>query len=153
MRVAPKVTLTSEERSELARIVASRFKQRQIVAACSDGATGGRWSAKQRNCGSLRGRSHASRALAPALSGAPVGWYLNVTYRVAHHLEGRCRASGGIDHAKQAEAVTHWSTRSMAAELGVSAASVSRHWRKNGLKPHLVRGVSRFRAIPGLSRS
>jgi len=38
------------------------------------------------------------------------------------------------------EAVMHWSTRSMAAELGVSAASVSRHWRKNGLKPHLVRG-------------
>ena len=34
---------------------------------------------------------------------------------------------------------THWSTRTMAAELGVSAASVSRHWRKNGLKPHIVR--------------
>ncbi|SAL87337.1 transposase [Caballeronia choica] len=28
----------------------------------------------------------------------------------------------------------------MAAQLGVSAASVSRHWRANGLKPHLVRG-------------
>lgn len=28
----------------------------------------------------------------------------------------------------------------MAAELGVSAASVSRHWRAHGLKPHLVRG-------------
>ena len=38
------------------------------------------------------------------------------------------------------EAATHWSTRTMAAELGVSAASVSRHWRKNGLRPHLVRG-------------
>ena len=38
------------------------------------------------------------------------------------------------------EAATHWSTRKMAAELGVSAASVSRHWRANGLKPHLVRG-------------
>ena len=38
------------------------------------------------------------------------------------------------------ESATHWSTRTMAAELGVSAASVSRHWRKNGLKPHLVRG-------------
>ncbi len=37
------------------------------------------------------------------------------------------------------EAATHWSTRTMAAELGISAAS-SRHWRKNGLKPHLVRG-------------
>lgn len=38
------------------------------------------------------------------------------------------------------EAATHWSTRTMAAELGVSAASVSRHWRAKGLKPHLVRG-------------
>ena len=38
------------------------------------------------------------------------------------------------------EAATHWSTRTMAEQLGVSAASVSRHWRKNGLKPHLVRG-------------
>ena len=27
----------------------------------------------------------------------------------------------------------------MAAELGVSAASVSRHWRAKGLKPHMVR--------------
>ena len=38
------------------------------------------------------------------------------------------------------EAATHWSTRKMAATLGVSAASVSRHWRANGLKPHLVLG-------------
>ena len=28
----------------------------------------------------------------------------------------------------------------MAAQIGVSAASVSRHWRAHGLKPHLVRG-------------
>jgi len=38
----------------------------------------------------------------------------------------------------QPEAATHWSTRTMAAALGVSAASVSRHWRANGLKPHLM---------------
>ena len=38
------------------------------------------------------------------------------------------------------EAATQWSTRKMAAELDVSAASVSRHWRAHGLKPHLVRG-------------
>ncbi|MEO8122046.1 MAG: IS630 family transposase, partial [Rhodoferax sp.] len=37
-------------------------------------------------------------------------------------------------------AATHWSTRTMAAALGISAASVSRHWRANGLKPHIVRG-------------
>ena len=28
----------------------------------------------------------------------------------------------------------------MAAHMGVSAASISRHWRVHGLKPHLVRG-------------
>ena len=38
------------------------------------------------------------------------------------------------------EAARHWSTRKMAAELDVRAASVSRHWRKNGLRPHWVRG-------------
>ena len=38
----------------------------------------------------------------------------------------------------QPAAATHWSTRTMGAELGISAASVSRHWRANGLKPHLV---------------
>ena len=47
-----------------------------------------------------------------------------------------------VDLTTQAKpkAATQWSTRTMAAELGVSAASVSRHWRKHGLKPHLVRG-------------
>ena len=38
------------------------------------------------------------------------------------------------------EVATHWSTRTMAAQIGVSGASVSRHWRTHGLKPHLVRG-------------
>lgn len=44
-----------------------------------------------------------------------------------------------------AAAATHWSTRTMAAKLGVSAASVSRHWRANGLKPHRVRGFKILR--------
>ena len=60
------------------------------------------------------------------------------------------------------EAATHWCTRTMAAKLGVSAASVSRHWRANGLKPPLVRGFKVSRApkfaekledIVGLCRS
>jgi transposase len=33
---------------------------------------------------------------------------------------------------------THWSTRSMAAETGLSQSSVSRIWRAFGLKPHVV---------------
>jgi transposase len=34
---------------------------------------------------------------------------------------------------------THWSTRTMAAETGISEASVRRIWHAHGLKPHLVR--------------
>jgi len=33
---------------------------------------------------------------------------------------------------------THWSTRSLAKELGVSPSMVHRVWRDSGLKPHLV---------------
>ena len=36
------------------------------------------------------------------------------------------------------ENATHWSSRSLAAELGVSPSMVLRVWRANGLKPHLV---------------
>ena len=34
---------------------------------------------------------------------------------------------------------THWSTRSLAAELGTSRAMINRVWRANGLRPHLTR--------------
>ena len=34
---------------------------------------------------------------------------------------------------------THWSTRTMAAAVGLSEASIRRIWHANGLKPHLVR--------------
>jgi transposase len=33
---------------------------------------------------------------------------------------------------------THWSTRTMAREVGISEASVRRIWHAHGLKPHLV---------------
>ena len=36
-------------------------------------------------------------------------------------------------------AATHWSTRTLAATLGISPASVRRIWTRHGLKPHLVR--------------
>jgi len=37
----------------------------------------------------------------------------------------------------QRPAATHWSTRTMAKEVGASAATISRIWRMHGLKPHL----------------
>jgi transposase len=34
---------------------------------------------------------------------------------------------------------THWSTRTMAAAMGISETSLRRIWHRNGLKPHLQR--------------
>ena len=34
---------------------------------------------------------------------------------------------------------THWSTRTLAAHVGVGATTIRRVWRSNGLKPHLSR--------------
>ena len=36
---------------------------------------------------------------------------------------------------------THWSTRSMAKEMGISQTAVSQIWRAFGLKPHLVEAL------------
>lgn len=36
------------------------------------------------------------------------------------------------------EGATHWSTRTLAAQAGISDTSVLRIWQANGLKPHLV---------------
>jgi transposase len=38
------------------------------------------------------------------------------------------------------QAATHWSTRKLAAQVGVSDTTVLRIWRANGLKPHVVKG-------------
>jgi transposase len=36
------------------------------------------------------------------------------------------------------ENATHWSTRTLAKELGITQSMVHRVWKANGLKPHLV---------------
>ena len=54
---------------------------------------------------------------------------------------------------------THWSTRTIAREVGISEASVRRMWHANGLKPPLVKTfkvsrdpefASKLEAIVGL---
>lgn len=37
------------------------------------------------------------------------------------------------------KSATHWSTRSLAKEMGISEATVRRIWHRHGLKPHLSR--------------
>lgn len=44
-----------------------------------------------------------------------------------------------ITTREKPEGETHWSTRTLAAKLGINHKFVSRVWRDNGLKPHLVK--------------
>ena len=139
VRVAPEIVLTSDERAELLSLARSkrtsvRLAQRaRIVLLAAEGRQNkdiavelgigrvqvSRWReryAESRLTGIERDRPR----------GAPP-----VKVDVARLVE--------LTTQSQPAAATHWSTRTMGAELGISAASVSRHWRANGLKPHLVR--------------
>lgn len=44
-----------------------------------------------------------------------------------------------ITTREKPDGATHWSTRTLAAKLGTNHKFVSRVWRDNGLKPHLVK--------------
>ncbi len=140
MRIATKIVLTAEERAELEALLRSGLAsvrlalRARIVLLAADGMQNKdialalgvdrsqptRWRERYN---ALR-RSGIERDLP---RGAPP-----VKVDVARLM--------ALTTESKPEAATHWSTRTMAAELGVSAASVSRHWRAKGLKPHLVRG-------------
>jgi len=140
VRVAPEIILADEERAELSSLVRSkltsvRLSQRaRIVMLAADGmknkdiamklGVGRVQVARWRERYAQSRRAGIERDLP---RGAPP-----VKVDVARLVE--------LTTQSKPKAATHWSTRTMAAELGVSSASVSRHWRANGLKPHIVRG-------------
>ena len=140
MRVAPTIILSDDERAELAKLVRSklssvRLAQRaRIVLLAADGMQN-KDIAQQLEVGRVQVSRWRERYAQSRLSG------------IERDLP-RGAPPAKVDVARLVElttqtkpkAATHWSTRTMAAELGVSAASVSRHWRANGLKPHVVRG-------------
>lgn len=140
MRVAPEIVLTEEEHAELAKLVRSklssvRLAQRaRIVLLAAEGMQN-KAIAQQLGVGRVQVARWRERYAEARLAG------------IERDLP-RGAPPAKVDVARLVElttqtkpvAATHWSTRTMAAELGVSAASVSRHWRANGLKPHIVRG-------------
>ena len=140
MRVAPEIVLTHEEHAELTKLVRSklssvRLAQRaRIVLLAADGMQN-KDIARQLGVGRVQVSRWRERYAQSRLAGIerdlPRG-APPAKVDVARLVE--------LTTQTKPEAATHWSTRKMAAELGVSAASVSRHWRANGLKPHVVRG-------------
>lgn len=139
-RPVAELVVTAEEREELLRLTrrtrvnpSLAFRAR-IVLACADGAT----------------NTEVARSLRATVQ--TIGkWRKRFVERRLDGLydEPRVGAPRTITD-EQVEAVivktletkpkgrTHWSTRSMAANVGLSHATVGRMWRTFGLKPHVT---------------
>jgi transposase len=140
MRVAPEIVLTEAEHAELAKLVRSkltsvRLAQRaRIVLLAAEGMQN-KAIAQQLGVGRVQVARWRERYAEARLAGIE----RDLPRGAPPTKVDVARLVELTTHTKP-KAATHWSTRTMAAELGVSAASVSRHWRANGLKPHIVRG-------------
>jgi transposase len=132
MRVAPEIVLTDEERAELTNLVRFRLTSVRlqqgagtVLLAC-DGFQN-KDIAQMLDIGQVQVSRWRSRYSQRRLAGierdlprrAP-----RATVDVARLVE--------LTTQSKPEAATHWSTRTKAAQLGVSAASISRHWRAHG---------------------
>jgi transposase len=162
---AEPVVLTDEERSVLlgwsrrrktAQALALRSR---IILSCAEGGTNGevaerlgvgrqtvsKWRARFL-AGRLEGLSDEPRPGRPRVLGDE-----QIEALITKTLE-----------EEPANGDTHWSTRSMAAEVGLSQSAVSRIWRAFGLKPHAVQSwklstdplfVDKVRDVVGLYMS
>jgi len=142
MRVAPRIHLTQEQRKTLIRLVKGRRTEvrvalrAKIVLAAARGLenqeiaeelgitreTVGRWRSR-----------FVERSVEGLLKDLPRG---------GRKPTKRSRVEGRIIEMttqKQPTNATHWSTRTLAEELGVSQSMIHRVWKANGLKPHLVK--------------
>ena len=135
MRVAPEIVLTNDERAEL-----TRLKQSKETSA---------WLAQRARIILLAARGMRNKEIAAELD---VGRVQVARWRERYarfRLAGierdlpRGAPPSAVDVARLIRMTTQsspepgkpWSARALAAALGISAASVSRHWRANGLKP------------------
>jgi transposase len=138
MRVAPTIVLNEEARKKLTQLAKSRTasvrmaRRAQIVLLAATGkhndAIARELEIGRVQVGRWRER-YAEGGLAAIERDLPRG--------------GRpCKADTAeivrLTTRTLPEAATHWSTRTLAATVGVSDTTVLRVWRRHGLKPHLV---------------
>jgi transposase len=142
VRVAPIIQLTKEQRKALTRLVKGRRTEVRVAM-----------------------RAKIVLAAARGLENQEIAEELGITREtvgrwrsrfVEQHVEGilkdrprggrkptnRSKVEGRIIQMTTQELpanATHWSTRLLAEELGVSQSMVHRVWKANGLKPHLVK--------------
>ena len=139
MRIAPQVELDADQRSRLEAIVRSRklparlIERSRIVLLAATGCRN-KQIAAELNLTPEKAARWRKRYLQLGLAGlgkdAPrPGRKPRITAKLMRELIAKTTQQTPPN-------ATHWSTRSMAAAMGISAASVRRIWRAHGLKPH-----------------
>jgi transposase len=142
MRKAKAIILTPEQRQELEKLARSRrsevrvAQRARIVLLASQGRRnkeiGAILGIDRRKAGRWRDR-YAEAGVAGILKDLPRGGRKPVA---------REKVAPAIIHKTTQERpknATHWSTRTLAREVGTSAAMVQRVWKAAGLKPHRVK--------------
>ena len=141
MRVATPITLSTEEQASLERWSRGRSTPARLVlrakivllaaAGTANNIIAVRLGTDRQTVGRWRQRFALHRlpgiAQDAPRSGRPTGHD-----RVARRIIA-------VTTQERPAQATHWSTRTLAARLGVSRGMVHRVWQANGLKPHLVR--------------
>ena len=142
MRVARKIDLSEEQREELERQARSRTAtvrfaiRAKMILMAADGKQDQQIADELRTARQTVARWR-SRFLASGIAGiekdAPrSGRKPKIAARRVQKVVRMTTQEKPVD-------ATHWSTRSMAAAVGLSASSVRRIWKRHGLKPHLSR--------------
>jgi transposase len=136
----PELALTDQERTTLERWAWRRRSSQalalrcQIVLACAEGATNQAVAAR---LGVSRPMvtKWRSRFVARRLEGLADEPRPGATRTITDEQVEQVLVLTLETTPKDA---THWSTRSLAKQVGMSQSAISRIWRAFGLKPHLV---------------
>jgi transposase len=142
MRVAPGITLSDEQRETLERWSKGRSTparlvlRASLVLAAADGRANNviaeELGTDRMLVGKWRSR-FARQGLAGIEKDAPRGG------RMATARDALAATIIEWTTQRKPANATHWSTRTLATELGTSRCMVNRVWQANGLKPHLSR--------------
>ena len=140
MRVAPKIVLTDEAQTELTKLARSgrtsvRLAQRARIVLLASQGLENKEIAQEVGVGRVAVARWRQRYLDTGLDGIE-----RDLPRGAPPVKVDAAKLVELTTQTTPEVATHWSTRKMAAQIGVSPSTVMRHWQAHGLKPHLVRG-------------
>ena len=143
MRVAPQIVLTPEQQAELTQLLRSgltslRLVQRVRIVLLAAQGRENKDIAQEVGVGRVAVARWRQRYLESGLDGIEKD-----LPRGAPPVKVDASKLVELTTQTTPEAATHWSTRKMAAQIGVSPSTVMRHWQAHGLKPHLVRGETR----------